>query len=282
MKLAAVDPISIVLTVAGAYAALLLLVFVFQSRLLYFPVKTIEATPAEAGLAFEPVRIATEDGVELDGWFVPANKPRGVLLFFHGNAGNISHRLDSLRIFNKLDLSVLIFDYRGYGRSGGSPSEEGTYKDAEAAWRYLAEQRHIPAEKMVYFGRSLGSSIAAWLAVRHPPRALIVESGFTSVPDLAAELYPFLPVRSLSRFDYPTAEYLRNVECPVMVVHSSDDEIIPFDHGRRLHDAARRPKQFLEIKGGHNEGFLLSGATYIDGLRDFLDEYLPAIADGIS
>lgn len=276
MKMTGADLVSIGLIVGGAYGVFLLLVFLFQSHLLYFPMKKIEATPADAGLSYEPVKIITEDGVTLDSWFIPADNPRGVLLFFHGNAGNISHRLDSLRIFHRLGLSVLIFDYRGYGRSTGTPSEEGTYRDAEAVWRYLSEQRHVPDREMAYFGRSLGAAIAAYMAGRHPPRALILESAFTSVPDLAADLYPFLPARSLSRFRYRTSEYLKTVSCPVLVVHSRDDEIIPFGHGRKLYDAAREPKQFLELRGGHNEGFLQSGSIYTEGLDAFLTTYLSA------
>lgn len=262
---------------ASLYGALLLLLFILQPRLLYYPnlpSRDVTATPEDIRLSYEPVAIVTEDRIKLDGWFIPAQDARGVLLFFHGNAGNISHRLDSLKIFNDLRLSVLIFDYRGYGRSEGRPSEQGTYRDAEAAWRYLTEQRHVPPHDIVFFGRSLGAAVATHLASRHVPRALILESAFTSVPDFAAELYPFLPARWLARFRYNTEDYLRSVDCPVLVVHGRDDEIIPYAHGERLFAAAREPKRFLEIWGGHNEGFLLSGQHYVKGLDAFLTAYL--------
>lgn len=262
---------------ASLYGALLLLLFILQPRLLYYPnlpSRDITATPEDIRLSYEPVAIVTEDRIKLDGWFIPAQDARGVLLFFHGNAGNISHRLDSLKIFNDLRLSVLIFDYRGYGRSEGRPSEQGTYRDAEAAWRYLTEQRHVPPHDIVFFGRSLGAAVATHLASRHAPKALILESAFTSVPDFAAELYPFLPARWLARFRYNTEDYLRSVDCPVLVVHGRDDEIIPYAHGERLFAAAREPKRFLEIWGGHNEGFLLSGQHYVKGLDAFLTAYL--------
>ena len=251
--------------------------YVFQSRLIFYPrvpTSKITATPDEIGLAYESVKIITDDGIELDGWFLPANDARGTLIFCHGNAGNISHRLDSLRIFDRLGLSVLIFDYRGYGRSGGKVSEEGTYRDAEAVWRYLIE-RNVPAETIVIFGRSLGAAIAAHLAQRHTPAALILESAFTSVPDYAARAYPYLPARRLVRFRYSAKEYLESVKSPVLIVHSPDDDLIPFRNGRELFAAANEPKQFLEISGDHNEGFLASGATYIDGLNSFLSAYLP-------
>ena len=257
---------------ACGYALLILLMFVFQSWLLYYPnlpSRKIAATPDMVGLTYEPVKIVTDDGVELDGWYLPAENARGVLIFFHGNAGNISHRLDSLKIFNGLGLSTLIFDYRGYGRSQGKVSEQGTYRDAEAVWRYLSEQ-NVPAGRIIVFGRSLGAAIAAYLATRHTPAGLILESAFTSVPDFAARTHWYLPARWLARFSYSTEVYLKSVKCPVLIVHSREDDIIPFRNGRELFDAASEPKQFLRIRGNHNEGFLLSGQTYVDGLDTFL------------
>jgi fermentation-respiration switch protein FrsA (DUF1100 family) len=267
----------ILLLVGGGYVALVLILYFFQSQLLYLPnvpSRVVAVTPEDAGLAYEPVTITTEDSVTLDGWFVPVNQPRGLLLFFHGNAGNISHRLDSLKIFNELGLATLIFDYRGYGRSGGEPSEEGTYRDAEGAWRFVTEGRQIPPHEVVLFGRSLGAAIATHLATRVTPGALIIESAFTSVPDLAAELYPFLPARWLTRFRYNTQADLVSTSCPLLIVHSRDDEIIPFAHGQRLFAVANEPKQLLELRGGHNDGFLVSRHTYVDGLHTFLQAHL--------
>ncbi|HSF47562.1 MAG TPA: alpha/beta hydrolase [Burkholderiales bacterium] len=268
---------SILLVLASVYGAIVLAVYFYQPRLIYFPnlpSRSIIATPQDIGLSYERVSLETEDGLRLQGWFIPAPEARGVLLFLHGNAGNISHRLDSIRIFHKLRLSVLIFDYRGYGESEGEPSELGTYLDAEAAWRHLTQDRGVSADKIVLFGRSLGASIAAYLASRLEPAALIVESTFTSVPDLAQELYPFLPARWLSRFRYDTREYLRATSRPVLIVHSPNDEIIPYAHGEALYAAAASPKHLLKIHGGHNDGFLASGAAYVCGLDRFLKSYL--------
>jgi hypothetical protein len=265
--------------IATVYGALILLLFFTQSRLLYYPdipSRQILFTPDQAGLSYETVEIVTEDGVKLHGWFLPAEKARGTLLFFHGNAGNISHRLDSLKIFHELNLEVLIFDYRGYGRSEGEPTEKGTYRDAEAAWRYLTEQRGIPARNILFFGRSLGAAIAARMASRKEAIGLILESAFTSVPDMAANLYPFLPARWLARFRYDTRAYLGSVSAPVLVVHSREDEIIPFENGRKLFTAAKGPKQFLELHGGHNEGFLVNLDTYQEGLDEFIQSCLTA------
>jgi len=265
--------IPLLLLAGGMYLLFCVLLFFMQSRLLYFPNlagRELRRTPADIGLAYEDVHITASDRVGLHGWYVPARQERDVLLFFHGNAGNISHRLDSLRIFHDLGLSILIIDYRGYGRSQGKVSEAGTYRDAEAAWQYLAQVRQVTPDRIILFGRSLGGAVAAHLAASHPPAGLILESVFTSVPDMAADLYPFLPVRLLSRFHYNTLSSLKKVHCPVLVVHSPDDDIIPFAHGQKLFAAAKSRKSFLEIRGDHNEGFLASGNLYRQGLDRFI------------
>ena len=239
--------------------------FLMQSRLLYYPnlpSREVSATPLRIGLKFEEVTLATSDNIKISGWYVPAQQARGALLFFHGNAGNISHRLDSLAIFNRLGLASLIIDYRGYGESEGRVSEKGTYLDAEAAWRYLTETKQTPPENIIIFGRSLGGAIGAHLAALPPPGGLIVESAFTSVPDMAAQLYPFLPVRLLSRFQYNTKEALQSCSCPVLIIHSPDDEIMPYSLGEKVYEAANEPKHFIKMKGSHNYGFFQSQPMY--------------------
>jgi uncharacterized protein len=267
--------VTLLLALGLAYLLLVALLWFRQDGMVFLPhlpSRQLAATPADIGLDYEGLRIATADGEELDAWFVPAQRERAVLLFFHGNAGNISHRLDSLRIFHGLGLSVLIIDYRGYGRSTGRPSEAGTYEDARAAWRHLVEERGIPPGRIVVFGRSLGAAVAAWLAAREAPAGLIVESAFRSVPQLAAEIYWFLPVRRLARLEYPVERLVGQVDAPVLVVHSRDDEIIPLAHGQALHAAAGPRARLLELEGDHNTAFLLSGRHYVDGLAGFLSD----------
>lgn len=254
-----------------------LMLYLSQEGMIYYPdlpSRAVTLTPDAHGMDYEPVGFDTEDGERLRGWFIPAQQARATLLFHHGNAGNISHRLDSIRLFHDLGLSVFIFDYRGYGESSGRPSEAGTYRDAEAAWRQLTVERAIDPRTIVIFGRSLGAAIAAHLARVHPPRALILESAFTSVPDFGAEHYPLFPVRLLARIRYDTRQALRSVRSPVLIVHSRDDEIIPFRHGEQLYEAANEPKRFLPIHGDHNAGFLVSGERYREGLREFLNIHL--------
>jgi fermentation-respiration switch protein FrsA (DUF1100 family) len=264
---------------ALTYGALVLWIYLTQSRMVYLPdlpSRDIPATPDRAGLAWEPVRLDTTDGIVLGAWFLPAEGADTALLFLHGNAGNRGHRLDSLRLFHDLGLAVLILDYRGYGDSEGAPSEAGTRRDARAGWDYLVGRRGFDPERIVIFGRSLGAAVAARLAAdlvagAAPPRALVLESTFTSVPDLGAEFYPWLPVRLISRLRYDTLGLMRRITSPVLVVHSPEDEIIPFAHGQRLFAAAREPKRFLALRGGHNTGYQVSREAYRDGLAAFLD-----------
>lgn len=265
---------SLLVTLAAAYAAVATTAYLFQGHLVYFPQRDLEATPRERGLQYEDVMLEAADGVPVHGWFVPRTLARGVVLYLHGNAGNISHRLARIALFHEMGLGVFILDYRGYGRSGGRPSEEGTYRDAAAAWRYLTETRGIDPARIVLFGRSLGAAVAAELAARVRPGALVLDSAFTSLPELGQELYPWLPVKWLARLRYPTREYLTRVDCPVLVVHSRDDEIIPFHHGERLYAAAREPKHFLAIAGGHNSAYFLTKRAYADELGMFLGQHL--------
>lgn len=263
------------------YAFFAAAIFFVQPRLIYYPDfgRSITGTPDDLGLAYEAVEITTEDGEVLHGWFVPAPAtatPAATVLFLHGNAGSISHRLDYLPMFYRLGYNTYIFDYRGYGESSGTPSEPGTYLDAQAAWQYLVEERALPHDSIVLFGESLGGAIAAWLAAHEKPALLVLASAFTSVPDMAEKMYPFLPVRLLSRFEYNTIGYLGNVTCPVFVAHSPQDEIVPFAHGQALYEAAPDPKQFLELAGGHNNGFIYTRDDWGKALSEFIDQYVPA------
>ncbi|MCW9055294.1 MAG: alpha/beta hydrolase [Gammaproteobacteria bacterium] len=267
----------IALVIIIAYAALSALVYFKQASIIYYPElpgRKITATPEKINLSFDDVEFFTEDRIKLHGWFIPHDQARGTLLFFHGNAGNISHRLDSIEIFHRLNLNVFIFDYRGYGQSEGRTTEQGTYRDAEAAWRYLTESRNINPREIIIFGRSLGASIAAWLASQHQPASLIVESGFSSIPAMAKRLYPFLPVGWLAHFKYNTRDYVSRTSCPVLIAHSTDDEIIPFDEGREIYRTAREPRRFYEMRGGHNDGFMISGSDYRNELRSFIQASL--------
>ena len=262
------------LVIACIYLGFALYLLLWQARLVYRPARELSATPSQRGLKFEEVNFASEDRTRLHGWYVPCLSARGVILFCHGNTGNISHRLELLNILNRLHYDVFIFDYRGYGKSDGVPTELGTYQDASAAWNYLINEREKTAAQIVILGRSLGGAIAAWLAAKVDPRALILESSFRSMPLLASELYPYLPIKILTRLKYPTEQALVGVKCPLLIVHSVDDELIPFHHSQHLFDHfCGDTKELIRIRGRHDDGFLHSGLLYESGLRDFLHRY---------
>lgn len=262
---------------AAVYLGLALYLYAFQARYVYFPElpsRQVDATPADIGLAFDAVTLATADGEALAGWFIPAAAARGTLLYLHGNGGNIGHRLDPIAVFHRLGLNIFIIDYRGYGASSGKPSEEGTYRDALAAWAYLTQEKRLAPERIVLFGESLGGSIAARLAARHPPAGLVIYASFTSVPDMAQALYPMFPASWLARYRYDTRAALNSVNCPVLILHSREDEIIPFSHGQALLEAAHEPKRLVELRGGHNDALLVSRETYALEVGAFLQKFL--------
>ncbi len=270
--------LSITLLAAVLYLVVGLVLYAFQGRMVHLPDipgRAIVATPDERGMAWRDITIPGTDGVQLHGWHVHADgEPRGTLLFFHGNAGNISHRLDSIALFHELGLEVVIIDYRGYGRSDGRPTSRGLNDDARAAADWVFDELGAAPERTLFFGRSLGGALAATAARHRPPGALILESTFTSAEDMARSLYPIYPARWLVRLDYQTADDLATYQGPVLIVHSPDDEIVPYSHVEGLKAAAPGPVEHLALRGGHNTGFLETGEDYVAGLDGFLRRHL--------
>jgi hypothetical protein len=241
-----------------------------EKGIIFFPDPYLVGTPADYGMEFEEVWFAAEDGVRLHGWWVP--RPGApVLLWFHGNAGNISHRLENLRLLHDLaEVQVFIFDYREYGKSEGRISREGTFKDAAAAYRYVRESRQVPGGELVLFGRSLGTALATDLAVRLPCRSLIIESAFTNSSDMARLYAPFL-FDWRPRVPYENLGKIATLPVPLLIVHGSHDEIIPVEMARRLYAAAREPKELYIIPGAHhNDTYLVGGKAYFEKLRTFI------------
>ncbi len=247
----------------------------FERSRIYYPQRFLEATPHALGLDYEEIAFTASDGVRLHGWWVPAESSRATLIFCHGNAGNISHRLESIRVFNSLGLDVFIFDYRGYGQSAGKPSEAGTYLDAAAAYAYVTETLRVPPERIVIFGRSLGGAVAVQLALDRAAAALICEASFTSTVELGKRIYPYFPAKLLVFDRYDSISKVGGIKTPQLFIHRTEDELVPFQQGKRLHQAAAQPKEFLEIRGSHGGGFLEDEEAYRRGLSDFLRKYLP-------
>jgi fermentation-respiration switch protein FrsA (DUF1100 family) len=263
-----------------AYLSVLLLLYLTQSRMIFIPSRQVNFTPKSVGLEFESVELVTPDRVKLSAWFIPSAKPDSyVILQCHGNGGNISNRIDYSFLFHQMGLHSLQFDYRGYGNSQGTPTEEGLYLDTLTAWEYLVNERHFPPQKIIAYGESLGGAVASYLALHKPIGGLILASAFTSVPDRAQEIYPFLPVRNLCQYEFNTYDRLPQIKVPILVIHSREDIIIPFSHGEKNFARANEPKTFLEIKGDHNYGFLESGKIYEEGILNFIAKIDAGTAD---
>ena len=259
-------------------AVLLLLVLMlrwFEHKQTYHPSRSFHVTGAELGRPWEDVYFTTDDGVRLNAWFFAANtnSPRRDLavIVCHGNGGNISHRLGLYDRLLDAGVNVLAFDYRGYGRSGGRPSEAGTYRDAQAAFTWL-KTKEFAATNIIIYGESLGGGIASELAVREPVGGLILQSTFTSVPDLGAELFPFLPVRTLGSIRYDTRRKLPDIRVPVLLLHSRADSLIRFHHAEQNFVAANEPRWLVELTGDHNDG-IQDAASFARALETFLQAH---------
>lgn len=256
----------------AAYLALTAALVLFEKQLIYYPSREIEISPRELGLRFEEIYLSGDDGVRIHSWFLPKAGAGHTVLYCHGNAGNISHRLDRvLQMQARLPVNVFLFDYRGYGRSEGSPDEEGTYRDGRAALRHLLDERKLGAGELLLFGESLGCAIALQLACEQPARALLLEAPFTSIPDMARTLFPFLPAALLARTRYDNLAKIPRLATPLVVFHGERDETVPFKQGRRLFEAAPQPKRFVAIAGaGHNDAYVVGGERYWEAWRAFL------------
>ncbi|MFC1593230.1 alpha/beta hydrolase [Candidatus Omnitrophota bacterium] len=246
----------------------------FERNSIYYPEKDVIFTPADNGMEYENIYFMTVDGVQLNGWFVPQKNPRGTLLFCHGNAGNIGHRVEIIELFRKLNLNVFIFDYRGYGKSQGAPSEQGLYKDAFAAYKYLLSRNGIDRRSIVIYGKSIGANVAADLAAKVNAAAFISDSGFTSAYEMGRKLFPCLPVKWIITVQYDALSKMDAISMPKLIIHSKNDEIVPFKMGLKLYESAAPPKEFYQMGGTHNEAILIERQEYIARIDSFLDKYL--------
>ena len=259
----------------GGYAAICGAAYHYQDKLLYFPSDYFAEDPAAAGLNFEDFELETSGGATVTGWVVKTKREAPWILHFHGNGGNIANRIDHLKLFNELGFNGVVFDYRGYGRSKGQPSEHGLIEDGQAVVKYLTDEEGVDPDYLIYFGESLGGGVASAVALKEPPRALILKSTFTSVPDMAAELYPFLPARLISRTNFATDKIIPKFIFPKLIIHARADSLIPFQHGQRLYQLATEPKTFLEVYGDHNTSPLGLGDEFKQVIYKFVTEAVP-------
>ena len=252
------------------YLGLAGVLYIFQARLIFFPTPDVIIPADLHRWGYEDVTLEVGHH-RTAAWFIPAGRTsNGTILFSHGNAGNIGDRGESIRHFHEMDYNVFIYDDGGYGNSTGSPSEQRCYADIRAAWTHLTEERGIDAHDIVLFGRSLGAGPTAQLATEVDARAVILESTFTSIPDMAGEQFPIFPARLLVRHTFDNLSKVGEISAPKLHIHSPDDELIPYKHGQALFQASTQPKTFLNLNGGHNTGYVLTGEPYLSGIETFL------------
>ncbi len=259
-----------------AYFAILSYLYFNQDRLIFLPTPgTPIITPANYGIDYESHILPINDKESVHLWFIPGKEEQSpVLLFCHGNSGNLGSRLEILRVLYQLGIPIAIFDYRGYGESRGRPSEKHLYEDGERVLRFLKTEKGYPLKETIVMGRSLGGAVACELAYRHPDLSgLILDSAFTSLAEIAQIRYPYVPVSLLLKYRFDNLSKVQAISIPKLIIHSLQDEVIPFSLGQRLFQRARPPKRFLSLPaGGHNDAFLESQERYLQGLKEFLSE----------
>ncbi len=265
----------LVIVVAGALLSICVTLYFYQTKLVFYPTREFAITPSQLQLPYEDVYINVTAKERIHGWYfradIPDSDKKGpVALFCHGNAGNISHRLETAELILNLGASILLFDYRGYGKSDGSPSEENVYADAEACYQWLLDHKGVDPDQIILFGRSMGGAVTIELARRVKCGGLVIESSFTSATEMGKRMFPLFPIKYLLRYKFDSIRKIGALTCPVLVMHSPDDEIIPFEMGRQLFTAAKEPKQFVTLRGGHNEREYLTDSIYTNALRDLI------------
>ena len=259
---------------AGIYLIVIGYLFFNQKQMVYYPYNKLTATPEDMGIKYENMEIKISETETVHGWYIPSsdNSNKHVVLFCHGNAGNISNRLYTVQLFQTLDIPLLMFDYRGYGISKGEPSEENSYQDAQLCYKWLIKEKKYKEENIIVFGRSLGGGVGVELSLREKVKGLILESTFTSTGDLGNKLFPIFPIKWFLKYKYESISKIKDLGCPVLIIHSSEDDLIPYYMGRELFETATEPKEFFDIFGGHNDREYLENPEYIDNIKRFITD----------
>ena len=249
---------------------------VIENALIFFPTKALHATPAYISLHYEDVTIATTDGQQLHGWWVPTDNATAVVALFHGNAGNISDRVHLVQLLHGLRVTTFLFDYRGYGNSTGDPSEAGMYEDARSAVSWLLNERQVPVEKLILFGRSLGGAAAIEAASTISPAGVILEGAFTSARDMARTMPLGFLLQYFLRTRLDNLDKIASLTAPLLCMHGTRDTVVPYELGERLYQQAPEPKQWYPVQGAdHNDTQQIGGAGYANALKDFIRQVCP-------
>jgi len=266
MRLLVLFPIVLV----AAYLLVAIIMYFYQDKMVFVPSRNNVLTPDEIGLEFEEVRLQVSEQESIHGWYFPVDTSASTVLFCYGNAGNKSRRTTSILFFTELGVNLAIFDYRGYGQSDGSPGEQNCYDDVKKVYDWLVNEKNIPPAKIIIFGRSLGGAIATELAARVQCAGLIVESSFTNIAQISQLMFPYFFADKLTKFSFDTIAKIRNINCPLLVTHSTDDELIPFSMGQQLFEKGAEPKYFFEFTGRHNDRDYLRDSSYIQTVKEFI------------
>lgn len=259
--------------ISAVYLGMCAFLYIKQDDYIYFPERKITATPLTFGIPYEDLHVPASDGISVNCWLIRAGDPTGAVVFAHGNGGNLGDRVEKYLLLRDLGLTVFAFDYRGYGNSGGSPSEEGFYLDAEAVVSE-AGRRGFGGGNLILYGESIGGAVAAKVAAKSGAAGLIIESSFTSAAEMAKHYYPAFPVKLIMRSEFDTLRSMRSCACPVLVMHSPGDDIIPYRMGLHLYESAPGPKRFARLEGGHNGGGILVSAEAREDLRSFVKDLM--------
>ncbi len=244
-----------------------------EKQFIFFPDKEVVETPADAGLAFEDLFLLTPDGVRINAWFIPFSGSQKVLLWLHGNGGNLGHRVDQLRFLHReLKINILMIDFRGYGRSEGVVTEKGTYQDAVTSYDYLVSRVEIDPQGVIVYGQSLGAAVAVDLAVQRRAAGVILEAPFVSIREMAKVVFPWLPIGRLLSTRYDLHSKIGRIETPLLLLHGDQDEVVPYAQGRKVFEAAKSPKQFYTVQGaGHNDLYRIGGGGYTETISRFIE-----------
>lgn len=261
--------VQLLVTIVIIYVVFLFLLYIFQNSFIFFPSRAVDVTPGNYSMQYEDHFFQTEDGLNLHGWWIEHPEASASVILSHGNAGNISHRISLVQMMNGLKVNFFLYDYRGYGKSEGRPDEKGLYLDGMAAYQFVRETKGITPGEIILFGRSIGGAVAAENAVKTEIGGLVIESAFSDVRSLMRQLFPIVPT-FLAKYDFPVSEYLKEITVPVMIMHSHQDDIIPYNHGLKNYEAANSPKWFIELQGGHNDNFMVSETIYLAAWQQFL------------
>jgi hypothetical protein len=266
--------LNILFTILVAYVLVLMLIRIFEARLIFFPnyPDRLDGDWHPRALAVQDVWLTTSDGVKLHAWWIPGDKAKFTFLAFHGNASNIANRVPTYEFLRSMPANVLAVEYRGYGHSEGKPGEAGVYRDAEAAYDYLVNTKGVDRKAIISYGQSLGSAVATHLAARRQIGGVVLEAPFPSASRVARKIFWFLPGASLLTYgQFNTQAWLKEIHAPILIVHCDQDPVIPFRFGREVYDAALPPRTFLQINGYcHEESSIIAPTQYHKALQEFL------------